>query len=122
MEAILIKISALWICTALIFLLGDVLRLYKGDVVVGEIEGKKATQGMFMFIAVMMMTPILMVFLNLVLPADINKIANIVVAGFFFLMNLLSIGSYKGHYDKFLLAVSMIFNLLIIGYSLNLIS
>lgn len=120
MEFTLIKISALWICTALIFLLGDVLRIYKADVTLGEIEGKKATQIMFMGIAILMVLPILMVFLNLVLPLEVNKIANIVVAGLFFLLNIFSIHTYKGHYDKFLLAVSLIFNILVIYYSINL--
>lgn len=119
MDATLIKISAAWICTALIFLLGDVLRIFKGDFVMGEIQGTKITQSMMMFIAGLMVIPILMVFLNLVLPKDINKVANIVVAGFFFLFNLVGIPSYQGHYDKFLLAISLIFNLLVIGYSMN---
>lgn len=120
MEINLIKISVLWICTALIYLLGDVLRIFKGDFVSGEIQGKKITQTMMMFIAALMVIPILMVFLSLVLPQDINKIVNIVVAGFFFLFNLFGIPTYKGHYDKFLLAISLIFNFLVIGYSINI--
>jgi len=120
MEVTLIKISVLWICTALVFLLGDVLRIFKGDFVMGEVEGKKLTQSMMMFIAVMMVVPILMVFLNLVLPLEINKVVNIVVSGFFFVFNLFGIPTFKGYYDKFLLAVSLVFNVLVIYYSYEL--
>jgi len=120
MENEILKISILWICTALIFLLGDVLRIFKGDFVMGEIEGRKATQTMFMFIAMLMVIPILMIFLNFVLPFAISKVLNIVVAGFFFVFNLFGIPTYKGYYDKFLLAISLIFNILIIYYTLNI--
>ena len=120
MEITLIKIIALWICTALVFLLGDVLRIFKGDFVMGEVEGKKLTQAMMMFIAGMMVVPILMVFLNLVLPLEVNKVVNIVVAGFFFVFNLFGIPTYKGYYDKFLLVVSLVFNVLVIYYSSGL--
>lgn len=120
METNLIIISVLWICTSLIYLLGDVLRIFKGDFIAGEIEGKKLTQAMMMFIAVMMLVPILMVFLNLVLPLEINKVVNIVAAGFFFVFDLFGIPTYKGYYDKFLLLVSLVFNVLVIYYSLSL--
>jgi len=120
MQTNLILISALWICTALVYLLGDVLRIFKGDFVMGEIEGKKLTQAMMMFIAAMMVIPILMVFLNLVLPLEVNKIVNIIVAIFFFVFNLFGIPTYKGYYDKFLLLISLLFNIGVIYYSINL--
>ena len=120
MEVTLIKISVLWICTALVYLLGDVLRIFKGDFIMGEVEGKKLTQSMMMFIACLMVVPILMVFLNLVLPIDVNKVVNIVVSGFFFVFNLFGIPTYKGYYDKFLLVISLFFNVGVIYYSINL--
>ena len=54
--------------------------------------------------------PILMVFLTLVLPHPVNRWINIVVAGFFFLFNLVGLPTYPSLYDKFLLVVSMVFN------------
>lgn len=103
-----------------IYLLGDVLRIFKGDFVPGEVQGKKLTQAMMVFIATLMVIPILMAFLNLIIPIEINKILNIVVAVFFFLFNLVGIPSYKGHYDKFLLVISLVLNILVIYYSINL--
>jgi hypothetical protein len=68
-------------------------------------------------IAAMMVIPILMVVLSLVLPHSINRWANIILAGLWFVFNLVGLPTYEGHYDKFLLAVSMVFNLVTIWYA-----
>jgi hypothetical protein len=112
-------LSILWIAVMLTYLLGDVMRIFTGDMILGEINGVKFSQGMALGIAVMMVTPILMVVLSLVLPQNINRWANIIIAAGWFLLNLVSLPTYQGHYDKFLLAVSMIFNLATIWYAWN---
>ena len=117
MKDISIHLSIIWVAVMLTFLLGDVLRIFTGDVILGEIQGQKYTQGMSLGIAVMMVVPILMVVLSLVLPQPINRWVNIIVAGIWFLFNLIGLPSYEGHYDKFLLAVSMAFNLTTIWYA-----
>lgn len=117
MDNMKITLSILWIAVMLTYLLGDVLRIITGDVTLGEIQGVKYTQGMALGIAVMMVIPILMVVLALVLPHNINRWVNIVVAALWFLFNLVGLPTYEGHYDKFLLAVSMIFNLVTIWYA-----
>ena len=53
-----------------------------------------------------MLIPILMVFLPLVLPQSVSRWANVVVAGFFFLFNLVGLPTYASLYDKFLLMVA----------------
>jgi hypothetical protein len=109
-----ITLSIIWIAVMLTYLLGDVIRIFSGDVILGEILGSKFTQGMGLGIAVLMVTPILMVVLSLVLPYNVNRWANIILAAFWFLFNLVGLPGYQGHYDKFLLAVSMTFNLVTI--------
>jgi len=52
-----IVLSGLWVATMLTYLLGDVLRIFAGDVKLGEIEGVQATQGMWLLIAVIMLIP-----------------------------------------------------------------
>ncbi len=111
MQETKITLSILWIAVMLTYLLGDVIRIFSGDVTLGEIQGTKFTQGMGLGIAALMVTPILMVVLSLVLPDNINRWANIIMAGLWFLFNLIGLPTYPGHYDKFLLAVSMVFNL-----------
>ena len=105
-----VTLSIIWIAVMLTYLLGDVLRIFTGDVTPGEIEGVKFTQGMSLGIAALMVIPILMVVLSLFLPHNINRCTNIIVAGFWLLFNLAGLPSYPGHYDKFFLVVSMVFN------------
>ena len=112
-----VTLSIIWIAVMLTYLWGDVLRIFTGDVTLGEIDGAKFTQGMALGIAVLMVTPILMVVLSLVLPQNVNRWANIIVAGFWFLFNLAGLRGYPGHYDKFLLIVSMVFNVITIWYA-----
>lgn len=114
-----ILLSALWIATMLTYLLGDVLRIFSGDFEAGKIENMKVTQAMWLGIAVLMLIPIVMVMLSLILPQPVNRWVNIIAAGFFFLFNLISLPTYVGHYDKFLLVVSMIFNVVTVWYAWN---
>jgi hypothetical protein len=114
-----IKLSALWVVLMLVYLLGDVLRIYAGDFKAGEIAGAKISQGMMMGIAVLMLIPILMVFLSLTLSYPANRWTNIIVAAFFFLFNLVGLPTYPSAYDKFLIAVSLVFNALTVWYAWN---
>ena len=117
MKDVRVTLSIMWIAVMLVYLWGDVLRIMVGDVVVGEIDGAKFTQGMALGIAALMLIPILMVVLTLVLPYNINRWANIIVAVGWFLFNLAGIRGYPGHYDKFLLAVSMVFNVITVWFA-----
>ena len=102
----------------LTYLLGDVLRIFSGDFVPGEIGGVKTTQGMMLGIAIFMVIPVIMVVLSLTLSYPMNRWANIIVAVVFFGFNLLSLSDYSVS-DKFLLIVSMGFNLMTVGYTWN---
>jgi hypothetical protein len=64
----------------LTYLLGDVLRLFAGDMVPGELGGRKASQGMWLGIAIIMLIPIVMVVLSLTLPYPAIGWVSIVVA------------------------------------------
>ena len=82
MENAQIKLSALWVALMLTYLLGDVLRIFSGDFVAGEIGGKRLTQVQWLGIAIFMVIPIVMVFLSLTLSYPVNRWANIIVAIF----------------------------------------
>jgi hypothetical protein len=111
-----IILSATWIVVMLIYLLGDVLRIFSGDAAKAMAE-MNFNQFAWLGIAALMLIPILMVFLTLVLPLPANRWANIIVAGFFILFNLVGLPTYPSLYDKFLLAVSMVFNGVTIWYA-----
>jgi uncharacterized membrane protein len=75
------------------------------------------TQPMFLGISFLMLIPILMILLALLLPYPINRWANIIVAIFFFLFNLVGVPTYVGWYDKFLIVVSLVFNAMTVYYA-----
>ena len=112
MDAIQLKLAALWVALMLVYLLGDVLRIFSGDFKPGEIMGTQVSPAMWLGIAVLMVTPILMLLFTLTLPQPVNRWANIVVAVGFFLFNLIGLPTYPGSYDKFLLVVGLGFNVL----------
>jgi hypothetical protein len=114
-----IILAAIWVCLMLTYLLGDVLRIFSGDFKAGEIGGMKLTQGMWLGISILMLIPILMVFLTLVLGYPLVRWANIAVAAFFFVFNLVGLPSYPSAYDKFLIVVGLVFNLLTAWYAWN---
>lgn len=112
-----IMLSATWVVVTLIYLYGDVLRICKGEA--KALADMNLNQFVWLGIAVLMLTPILMVFLTLVLPQSVSRWANIIIAAFFFLFNLVGLPTYPSLYDKFLLAVSMEFNGVTISYAWN---
>ncbi len=105
-----ILLAGIWIVVMLIYLLGDVLRIFAGDFTPGQMNGQPITQSALMIMAVLMLFPILMIFTSLVAPQNINRWANIIIALVFIVLNLTSLPTYPDHYDKFLLLVSMVFN------------
>jgi len=76
----------------LTYLLGDVLRIFAGDMTPGEMDGKQASQGMWLLAAVIMLVPIVMVVLSLTVQ-------------------------YPALYDNFLIIVGLVFNAVIIWYA-----
>ena len=112
-----IILSGLWIATMLTYLWGDVLRIMSGDVTPGMLkEGMPGTQGMWLFIAAIMLIPIVMVVLTLTLKYPTIRWVNVIVAIIVIVFNLFGL-PYKGAYDNFLIVVSFVFNALTIWYA-----
>ncbi|MFX0012253.1 MAG: DUF6326 family protein [Candidatus Hermodarchaeota archaeon] len=118
MEDVKIILAFIWVATMLIFLFGDVLRIYAGDFKSGEVGGKPVSHKMYFGMAIIMVIPIVMVVLTVILDFPVNGWVNIVVAIFFFVFNLIGIKGYKA-YDVFLLVVSFIFNTLTVCYAVT---
>ena len=117
MADVRIKLSAIWICLMLTYLLGDVLRIFSGDFVPGEIGGMQIGQNAFLGMAVLMLIPILMVLLSLILDYPVNRWANIAVAVIFFLVNVVGLPTYPSLYDRFLIVVGLGFNVSTVWYA-----
>jgi hypothetical protein len=101
----------------LTYLLGDVLRVFAGDFEPGKLAGgMQSTQGMWMLVAVIMLTPIVMVVLSVTLKYPAIRWANIVVAILLVIFNIFGL-PYPGAYDNFLIVVSFAFNALTIWHA-----
>jgi hypothetical protein len=112
-----IILSAIWVATMFAYLLGDVLRIFAGDFVTGEIGSMQATQGMWLVAAILMLIPIVMAFLSLTLKYPVNRWANIIAAILLFGVNLIGLPGYPGAYDKFLIIVGLVFNVMTVWYA-----
>ncbi len=117
MEDIQIKLSAIWVALMLTYLLGDVLRIFSGDFEAGKIGGLQGSQTMFLGMAALMLIPIIMVILSLTLNLPVNRWLNIIVAIIFFLINIVGLPTYPSAYDKFLIAIGLVFNCLTVWYA-----
>jgi len=102
----------------LTFLWGDVLGLINGYMELGKLGDKvyEATHGIWVGIAALMMSPIVMIVLNLTMNHRSIRWINIIVAGFWILLNLSSLSGYPP-YNKLLLSVSVVFNAMIAWYA-----
>ncbi len=118
MENVQIILAGQWVCLMLTYLWGDVLSIFAGDSKAGEIGGKKVRPVTWFGIAIVQLVPIIMIFLSLILPHPANRWVNIIVAGFFFIFNLVGIRGYKA-YHKFLIIVGLVFLVLIVWYAWN---
>jgi hypothetical protein len=116
-EGVRIKLSALWVALMLTYLLGDVLRIFSGDFVAGEVGGMQIGQGLYLGLAILLVIPVAMVFLSLTFPFKANRWANIILAIFFFGFNLIGLPTYPSAYDRFLIVVGLLLNVLTVWYA-----
>jgi len=110
-----ITLSGIWVALMLTYLLGDVIRIFAGDFKTGEMGGGQvASQWMWLAAALLMLIPIVMVVLTLMVPHPAIRWICIAAAGLLFLFNAISVNTYPGLYDKFLIIVGLGFNILTI--------
>lgn len=112
-----IILSGLWVSLMLTYLLGDVLRIFAGDFEAGEIGGMQGTQAIWIAAAVLMLIPIVMVVLSLTLKYPAVRWVTIAAAVILFVFNLIGLPTYPGAYDKFLIAVGLVFNVVTVWYA-----
>ena len=119
MEDVQIKLSGLWVALMLTYFLGDVLRIFSGDFIAGEMLGVQVSQELYLGMAILFVIPIIMVFLSLTLKSPVNRWANILVAITLFVFNLIGLPTYPSAYDIFLIIVGLVFNVLTVWYAWN---
>lgn len=119
MQDIHIRLAAMWVALMLTYLLGDVLRIFAGDFKLGEIGGMRGTQAIWLAAAALMLIPIVMVVVSVTLTAPPVRWVHIVAAVVLFGVNLVGLPTYPGLYDRFLIAVGLVFNALTIWTAWN---
>jgi hypothetical protein len=119
MPEVQIKLSALWVALVLTYLLGDVLRFWSGDATPGAFGGLKQelVPAALMFIAVLMLIPIVMVVLSMTLSGQTLRWVTVIAAVGLFLFNTLGLPTYSGLYDKFLIVVGLGWNAVTAWYA-----
>jgi hypothetical protein len=75
------------------------------------------TQAMLMVMALVMLIPIVMILLSLTLGYPIIRWVTIIVAIFLFVFNVVGLPGYPGAYDKFLIIVGLVINVITAGYA-----
>ncbi len=119
MPEVQIKLSALWVALMLTYLLGDVLRFWSGDATPGAFGGLKQelVPAALMFIAVLMLVPIVMVVVSMTLSGQTLRWVTVIAAVGLFLFNALGLPTYSGLYDKFLIVVGLGWNAVTAWYA-----
>jgi len=110
MPEVPIRLAALWVALILTCLLADVLRIFAGDFKAGELAGVKASPGMWLAAAAIMLVPIVMVVVSVTVDGQVARWMHIVAAIGLFGFNLVGLPTYPGLYDRFLIAVGLVFN------------
>ncbi len=117
MDETRIVLAGLWVALMLTYLLGDVLRIFAGDVEPGKLaHGVEGRPAIWLGIAAIMLVPILMIVLTLTVPYPAIQWLTIVVAVVVAVFNVIGL-PYKGAYDNFLIVVSLVFNVLTVWYA-----
>ncbi len=112
-----IFLAAIWICLMLVYLLGDVLRVFSGDIHKYKEEMSQMNQATWLFASIMMLIPIAMILVTFLLPAATNRTVNIIAAIVMFLFNVIGLPTYKSHYDRFLIIVGLGLNVFTVVYA-----
>lgn len=105
-------LAATWTSLMLTYLLGDVLRIFSGDFTPGKVGDVELTQSTWFGIAVLMLVPILMLLLSFFLPHGWGRWVHIAAAILLFGFNLVGLPSYQSAYDKFLIVVGLVLNVI----------
>ncbi len=106
-----VQLAVCWVVLVLIYLLGDVLRLYEKGQTAAMIDGKPMTQIHLMLAAILMIIPILLALGMVFLPREVAKWSGIVGAIILFIINIVGVGSYSGLFDRMLICLSLALNL-----------
>lgn len=117
MDPTRIVLAACWVSLMLIYLLGDVLRIFAGHFTSGRIAGREAAPWMWTLAAVVMLLPIVLILVSLLVPATPLVWITVIVAAFLALFNIVGL-PYEGFSDNMLIVVGIALNGVTIWHAL----
>lgn len=110
MEPEMIKLAVNWGALMLVYLLGDILRAYEKGTAAAVIDGQPMDSKMFVYAALMMLLPILMLILSVELRKPLGPWMHLIVSVLLFAINAFGLRSYEAAYDRMLILVSLLIN------------
>ncbi len=118
MEDWKIKISVLWLFSAVAFLAHQILALMEPGVIArimaGEVEGTKIGPELILLFAFLFLVPLIMAFLSLTLKDSINRWANIIVGAVFATLFIYVIATVAKLSGEILMTLSTVVALVLI--------
>ncbi len=110
MDSRRIQLSVCWIALMLIYLLGDVLRLYEKGQAAALIDDKPMTQTQLLMAVLLMLIPVLLALAMVFLPQEVARWFGIIASLILVIINIFGVGSYTGLFDRVLICVSLALN------------
>lgn len=105
-----IQLAVCWMALMLMYLLGDVLRLYEKGQAAAMIDGKPMTQTHLMMAALLMLIPVLLALGMVFLPRGFARWAGIIGSLLLFIVNIFGVAGYSGLFDRVLIVISLALN------------
>jgi hypothetical protein len=113
-----IKISVLWLFSAVAFLAHQILALLEPGVIAGimagEVEGMQIGPELILLFAILFLIPLIMAFLSLTLKDSINRWANIIVGAIFAALFIAVIATVAKLSGEILMTLSTVVALVLI--------
>ena len=110
MEPHRVQLAVCWVALMLLYLLGDVLRLYEKGQAAAFIDGKPMTQTHLMMAALLMLIPVLLALGMVFLPRGFARWAGIIGSLLLFIVNIFGVAGYSGLFDRMLIVISLALN------------
>ncbi|MGI6635220.1 MAG: hypothetical protein ACOX7B_08620 [Christensenellales bacterium] len=111
MDSHRVQLAVCWVALMLIYLLGDVLRLYEKGQAAALIDGEPMTQTHLMMAALLMLIPILLALGMVFLPRGLARWAGIIGSVVLFIVNVFGVAGYSGLFDRMLIGLSLVLNI-----------
>ena len=117
MDPTRIVLAGCWISLMLIYLLGDVIRIFAGHHTPGKMGDSEGAEWMWTVATLVMLVPISMILVSLLVPATPLVWISVITSGFLVIFNLMGL-PYRGFYDNMLVVVGFAVNAIIIWQAL----